>query len=155
MAPAWIYTLIPAGAAVLGAIAFKPGPALVSAIQHFAAGVVFAAAASEILPDLKHAGAALPLAIGGAIGVAIMLAVKRLEEVTKGPIGLLTTIGIDILIDGLVLETAFIAAAKAGLLPDDRAQDRSAFPGCHRRQRIGPRPTSRVTSRHSACFVTS
>ncbi|KMO27665.1 transporter, partial [Methylobacterium variabile] len=54
---AWIYTLIPAATAVIGAavaVNLRPGPILVSAIQHFAAGVVFAAAAGEILPDLKH-----------------------------------------------------------------------------------------------------
>ena len=48
---AWLYTLIPAAAAVLGAavaVNMRPGPVLVSAIQHFAAGVVFAAAAGEI-----------------------------------------------------------------------------------------------------------
>ena len=49
---AWIYTLIPAAAAIIGAtvaVNVRPGPTLVSAIQHFAAGVVFAAAAGEAL----------------------------------------------------------------------------------------------------------
>ena len=53
------YTLIPVAAAVIGAtvaVNTRPGPVLVSAIQHFAAGVVFAAAAVEILPDVMHAG---------------------------------------------------------------------------------------------------
>lgn len=119
MASAWIYTLIPASAAILGAalaVVSRPGPTLVSAIQHFAAGVVFAAAAGEILPDLKHGGSAWAVAIGGAAGVALMLLVKRLEEWAKGPVGLLTTVGIDILIDGLVLGIGFAAGAKAGLL---------------------------------------
>lgn len=119
MSSAWLYTLIPAGAAIIGAalaIVFRPGPTLVSATQHFAAGVVFAAAAGEILPDLKHGGSAWPVAIGGALGVAVMLLVKRLEDWAKGPIGLLATIGIDLLIDGLVLGIGFAAGAKAGLL---------------------------------------
>lgn len=119
MTSAWIYTLIPACAAVIGAalaVLFRPGPTLVSATQHFAAGVVFAAAAGEILPDLKHAGAAGPVVIGGALGVVVMLLVKRLEDWVKGPIGLLATIGIDLLIDGLVLGIGFVAGAKAGLL---------------------------------------
>jgi hypothetical protein len=45
-------TLIPAGAAIVGAVAAvysRPGPTIVRAIQHFAAGVVFAAAAGELL----------------------------------------------------------------------------------------------------------
>ena len=54
---AWIYTLIPVAAAIMGATVAayrRPGPVLASAIQHFAAGVVFAAAAGETLPSLKH-----------------------------------------------------------------------------------------------------
>ena len=119
MTSAWAYTLVPAGAAVLGAVVAavaRPGPILVSAIQHLAAGVVFAAAAGEILPDLKHAGAAWPVAIGGSAGIAAMLLVKQVEERIKGPVGLLTMIGIDILIDGLVLGIGFAAGEKAGLL---------------------------------------
>ena len=72
---AWIYTLIPAAAAIIGAavaVNVRPGPTLVSAIQHFAAGVVFAAAAGE-LPDI----AGLALGDGAAIGVATMLLVKH------------------------------------------------------------------------------
>ena len=112
MGSAWLYTLIPAGAAILGAavaVVSRPGPTLISAIQHFAAGVVFAAAAGEILPDLKHGGSAWAVVIGGAAGVALMLLVKQLEEWVKGPVGLLTTVGIDILIDGLVLGIGFAA----------------------------------------------
>lgn len=69
---AWIYTLIPVAAMGIGAAGTtirQPGPMLTSSVQHFAAGVVFAAAAAEILPDLKHAGAALPLFVGSMIGV--------------------------------------------------------------------------------------
>lgn len=117
--PVWVYTLIPVAAAIVGAAAavlFRPGRVLVSAVQHFAAGVVFAAAASEILPGLKHAGAALPVAIGGALGVAVMLAVKQVEDWLTGPVGLLAAIGIDILIDGIVLGIAFVAGERAGIL---------------------------------------
>lgn len=51
-------TAIPVAAAILGAplaVNTRPSAAIVSAVQHFAAGVVFAAAtAAEILPDLMH-----------------------------------------------------------------------------------------------------
>jgi zinc transporter ZupT len=54
---ALLYTLIPLAAAPLVAViaASKPprGRAT-SAVQHFAAGVIFAAAAIELLPALKH-----------------------------------------------------------------------------------------------------
>jgi ZIP family zinc transporter len=115
----WLYALVPVAAASLGA-GFaswrQPGPGLTSAIQHFAAGVVFAAAAGEILPDLMHGGSPAATLIGGALGVAVMLLIKKLEETTKGPLGLLSAVGIDFLIDGLVLGLAFIGGQKAGLL---------------------------------------
>ena len=98
------------------AVGVRPGPLTISAIQHFAAGVVFAAAAGEILPDIKHQGSAIATLVGGSAGVVVMLPVKQIESYIKGPAGLLTTIGIDILIDGLVLGIAFAAGAKAGVL---------------------------------------
>ncbi len=119
IAPTWLYTLIPVGAAVVGAgvaVNAKPGPTLVSAIQHFAAGVVFAAAAGEVLPSVMHGASPWATAIGGAIGVVVMLLVKQLESVVKGPVGLLTMVGVDVLIDGLVLGIAFAAGAKVGIL---------------------------------------
>lgn len=119
VSPALLYTLVPVLSAVIGAIAalkLRPGPLLVSAIQHFAAGVVFAAAAGEILPDVVHGGSALATVIGGAAGVAAMLLVKQVEERFKGPAGLLAAVGVDVLIDGLVLGIGFAAGARAGIL---------------------------------------
>ncbi|MBY0611210.1 MAG: transporter [Beijerinckiaceae bacterium] len=119
MSSAWVYTLIPATAAIIGAaiaVNVRLSPTLVSAIQHFAAGVVFAAAAGEILPDVMHGGSPLATMIGGFLGVVVMLSVKQIETFVKGPVGLLSMIGIDILIDGLVLGIGFSAGAKAGLL---------------------------------------
>lgn len=119
MTAAWVYTLIPAAVAILGAIVavnVRPGPTLVSAIQHFAAGVVFAAAAGEIMPDVAHSGSPIATIVGGFAGIAVMLAIRQLERLIKGPAGLLTLVGVDIVIDGLVLGIAFAAGAKAGLL---------------------------------------
>jgi ZIP family zinc transporter len=114
-----VFTLAPVLASVTGAgiTAWRrPGPQLVSAIQHFAAGVVFAAAAGEILPDLKHAGAVWPVMIGGGAGIMVMLLVQSLEARVSGPVGLLATIGVDIFIDGLVLGLSFLAGQTQGLL---------------------------------------
>ncbi len=105
--------------AILGAIVavnVRPGPALVSATQHFAAGVVFAAAAGEIMPDVAHSGSPNATMVGGFAGIGVMLAIRQLERVIKGPTGLLTLVGVDILIDGLVLGIAFAEGAKVGLL---------------------------------------
>lgn len=114
-----LYTLIPVAAAILGAIITawrRPGPQTVSAIQHFAAGVVFAAAAGEVLPDLKHAGAVWPVMIGGGAGIAVMLLIEALERKFSGPVGMLATVGVDIFVDGLVLGLAFLAGQSQGLL---------------------------------------
>ena len=114
-----LFTLAPFLAAIVGAGVTawrRPGPQLVSAIQHFAAGVVFAAAASEILPDLKHAGAVWPVMIGGGAGIAVMLLIQTLEAKAKGAFGLLATIGVDIFIDGMVLGLSFVAGQTQGLL---------------------------------------
>lgn len=113
------YTLIPLAAGLLGAllaVVRRPGPKVTSAVQHFAAGVVFAAAAGEILPDILEQGGIVPTVAGGLAGIAVMLALGRLETVAAGPIGLLATVGIDLLIDGLVLGIAFSAGAAVGIL---------------------------------------
>lgn len=113
------YTLIPLAGLLLGALAAvirPPGPKTKSAIQHFAAGVVFAAAASEILPGLKHQGAGLPIAVGGALGVVAMLLVKEAGRRAGGSAGLAAIGAVDILIDGLVLGIGFVAGQQQGLL---------------------------------------
>lgn len=114
-----VFTLAPVAAAIVGAglTAWRrPGPQVVSAIQHFAAGVVFAAAAGEILPDLKHAGAVWPVMIGGGAGILVMLLIQSVEARASGAAGLLAAVGVDILIDGLALGLSFLAGQTQGLL---------------------------------------
>ncbi|PSC05659.1 transporter [Alsobacter soli] len=116
--PVWAYVFIPVVAAVGGAVLAvrrPPGPTLTSAIQHFTAGVVFAAAAGEILPDLKHKGF-WPVVLGAVAGVAATLGVKRLGGVARGSVGLLAAVGVDVFIDGLVLGLGFVAGQREGLL---------------------------------------
>lgn len=113
------FTVIPVFAVLIGAIIAvwkRPGPKLTSAIQHLAAGVVFAAAATEILPDVMHGKAPLATMLGGSAGVVVMLGLKSLETRVRGPLALIAALGTDLLIDGLVLGLAFIAGAQAGLL---------------------------------------
>ncbi len=113
------YTLIPLGALLLGATATvwrRPSPGVQSGVQHFAAGVVFAAAASEILPDVKHGGSVWAVLIGGAVGIVVMLAIKHFAKRAEGPVALAAVTDIDILIDGLVLGISFAAGARQGLL---------------------------------------
>ena len=113
MTSAVLYTLFPAAATVVGAAVAlyrRPGDAAMRVIHHFTAGIVFAAAATEILPDLKQQSPVAVL-LGGAAGVLLMLLVRRLGEKAQGPVGFIAAVGVDIFIDGLVL-----GIAKAGLL---------------------------------------
>lgn len=113
------YTLIPVTATIAsGAIAaFRPPGAKVrSFVQHFAAGVVFAAAASELLPDIVHKKSPLAVMIGGTLGVVVLLSVKSLTKKAQGSVSLIATVGLDVLIDGLILGLGFAAGAKAGIL---------------------------------------
>lgn len=119
MAGVWVYTLVPVAGMGIGAAITtlrKPGPKLTSALQHFAAGVVFAAAAAEILPDLKQEGAAMPLILGGMIGVAAMIMIKILGENWPGSAGFIVMIATDVVVDGLVLGIGFAAGPQQGLL---------------------------------------
>jgi zinc transporter, ZIP family len=120
------YVLFPVAAMCLGGIiaVFRPlGERFRSFIQHFAAGLLFAAVAGELLPDL-HKQAPMWVIIGFASGTIAMLAVKALtEKVEQGiegkgdlPIGLIVTVGVDVLIDGLLIGIGFIAGANQGIL---------------------------------------
>lgn len=122
----------PVGAAVLGsvvALVRRPGPQLVSGVQHFAAGVVMAALVGEVLPDLREQGNLAWVVGGFSVGVALMLALgawgRRLEAretpLRRGqtyvlPVGLLTAVGIDLLLDGELVGLGVTLGATAGLI---------------------------------------
>jgi ZIP family zinc transporter len=120
------YSLAPVGLAGLVAViaTFKVTSGFVrSCIQHFAAGVVFAVAAGELLPDIVSRHLPLEVGIGFALGVAAMLLLRsftrRLEERSgsKHRFGsLLVPVAIDIAIDGLLLGIGFAAGARQGRL---------------------------------------
>jgi ZIP family zinc transporter len=112
-------TIIPVAAVLLGALVSvwrRPSEAVVAGVQHLAAGVVFAAAAAEMLPQVLHAGSPAATLAGGAAGVAVMLGLKAIGAKMSGPIAMLGAVSIDILVDGLVLGLAFVAGEKAGRL---------------------------------------
>lgn len=94
----------------------RPGPRTTSALQHFAAGLIFAAAAAEVLPGMMHGGAVIPQVVGGAAGIVAMLVVREVGSRAQGPVALVSMIGVDILVDGLVLGLAFAAGAREGLV---------------------------------------
>ena len=73
------YVLIPVAVTVIGGIiaAYRsPGEKTRITVQHFAAGVVFAAVAVELLPELVIDLKFTALIIGFSLGVALMLIVR-------------------------------------------------------------------------------
>lgn len=122
-----VFALYPAIAVMAGGVAalWRPmKPALISAIQHFAAGVLFCALATELLPDLMHRKMPWVTLLGFTLGVMTMLAVKYFAEKsgqkgvsrTKQPTTFIATLGIDIALDGLLVGLGFAAGQKQGLL---------------------------------------
>lgn len=121
-----LFSLIPvAAAAVSGLVAAirPPGRRVTSGIQHFAAGVVFAAAAIELLPGVLREEPWVAI-VGFAAGIAVMFsfraassALERRDGVGAGlPVGLAVATGVDFLVDGIVLGAGFAAGATTGLL---------------------------------------
>jgi ZIP family zinc transporter len=123
------FACIPAIAVVLGGFiaAFRaPGPAVRSGVQHIAAGVLFAALATELLPDVIHRKLPWVTLIGFALGVVAMLGLKaatrKMESKDSSglnaalPVSLLLASAIDIALDGLLIGVSFTASSRQGIL---------------------------------------
>ena len=111
-ATAAVLVTFPVAATVVGAVVAAvcpPGPKVTSGVQHFAAGVVFAALAGEVLPDLRSQHSLGYVVVGFVLGVAVVLAIdaySRRAEAGAGrgvPVGLIAAIAIDLTIDGLLV----------------------------------------------------
>jgi ZIP family zinc transporter len=118
-------TLIPVAATILGGVFATyrvPSEQTRSFVQHFAAGVVFAAVAGELLPEITKGHQPVGVVIGFTLGVAVLLTIRyfaeRLEERSggKGESSLLAAVGIDVFIDGLLIGVGFAAGARVGVL---------------------------------------
>lgn len=109
------YTLIPfigilAGSAA--ALTRAPGAKLISAFQHFAAGVVFAAVAVELLPELHDLDSPVAMIAGFVLGIATMLAFKALFENA----GIIVPMTVDLFVDGLLVAVGFAAGVMGGTI---------------------------------------
>jgi ZIP family zinc transporter len=121
------YTALAVVAALVGgvvAVYRPPGAQMESNVQHFAAGVVIAAVAAELLPGI-HDRAPEIVVLGFALGVATMLAIHRLSKLIEkrgvggqfaGASSLLITIGIDMVIDGVLIGVTFLDDPNTGVI---------------------------------------
>lgn len=121
-----VLVAFPVAAAIIGAIAasFRQLNAkIASGVQHFAGGVVIAALAGEVLPDLRK-DAHLPVVlISFAAGVVFLIALesysRRVEARANAPvvpIGLAATVGIDLLIDGVLVGVGATLGSRQALI---------------------------------------
>ena len=123
-----VYAAFPAVAVVAGGALASwrmPGPGMRSAIQHFAAGLIFCVLATELLPDLLHRHMPWITILGFSLGVAVMLGIKHFFEGKEGDTeseadssstSLVAARGIDVTLDGLLIGLGFAAGQKQGLL---------------------------------------
>ncbi len=97
-----------------------------SGIQHFAAGVVFGAVAGELLPEIREQNP-IAVIIGFTVGVGLMLAIRHFvghgaeggaigTGEDESPTSFVLTVGVDIVIDGLLVGVGFAAGALIGRL---------------------------------------
>ena len=82
-----LFALLPVVATIVGGVLATlrpPGPRLRSGRQHVAAGLVAAAVAGELLPEMREAGEPLVVSLGFALGVGSMLAVRQAAAPAAG-----------------------------------------------------------------------
>jgi ZIP family zinc transporter len=118
---------IPAVVALSGGVLaalWKPSHEVRSLIQHFAAGVILAALAVELLPDIGKAHATKWVVLGAfAAGSLFMYGLKlgtqRLEGHGNGAasaasVGLLVATFVDVATDGFIIGAGFAAGGETG-----------------------------------------
>lgn len=118
---------IPVVVAILAAalsVKVTLGPKLMSAVPHFAAGVVVAAVAGEVLPSLREEGHVWWAVIGSLVGIGLVVILEYVGEreargeasapdvtaapVTRAaaaalPLGMLIPVAVDLLMDGMLI----------------------------------------------------
>ena len=135
------FALIPAAVALVGAViaTFRtPSPRIRTYVEHFAAGVVVAVAAAELLPAAIKGRSAIAIGVGFGLGTLAMLLIAHFTEAADGdddapprqalpgragdvlasgsPLGMVAPVALDVSIDGFLLGLAFAAGHKAGVL---------------------------------------
>ncbi len=111
------------------AVVRAPSAALVSGVQHFAAGVVMAAVAGEVLPDLRARGPLWLIVVGFSAGVALLVWFRQFEDhggheedheandhAGELPLGFLAVVAVDLFIDGLLVATGATVSTRTAVI---------------------------------------
>lgn len=112
---------------ILGGVAaawWRPGARIRGYIQHFAAGVVFAAVGVEVLPDVMHRDSPVAAAVGFALGTLSMLIIRALSRRAEArgegragiPWAMLAAVAVDVFVDGMLIGVGFSAGEEEGIL---------------------------------------
>jgi len=121
------YILLATGAGILGsvlALFWSPKTEIRSAVQHFAAGAVLAAVASNVVPELERMGTLIGViggfTAGGLAMIGLKWAVVRFERDEKKehslPLGLAAAAAVDTFIDGAIISAGFSVNEQLGTL---------------------------------------
>ena len=119
-----LITAIPAGTMAMASVVSlrrSPGSRARSAMQHFASGIVFAAVATELVPDMVAGGRILPMLTGFILGVGLVLGIRVVDERgrsggRRAAAGLLASTAVDLLIDGFLVGIGFGLSMSSGWL---------------------------------------
>jgi ZIP family zinc transporter len=123
-ATAALLVLFPIVAGIIGsfvAVRRTPPDTLVAGVQHLAAGVVMAAVAVEVLPDLRERGSLWLVVVGFSCGVALLVILERFEgrEPEAGgvvPVSFLVVLGVDLFIDGLLVGAGAVVSTGTAIV---------------------------------------
>lgn len=119
------FVLMAAVAGIFGGVLaffWAPGIKSRSALQHFAAGVVIGAVASDLVPEVEKIGAPVGILAGFAAGGLAMTGLKwlvlkfekREKERHQLPVGLAAAAAVDTLIDGAMISAGFSTGRQLG-----------------------------------------
>jgi ZIP family zinc transporter len=121
------YIVFATGAGILGGLVasfWRPKVRARSAIQHFAAGAVIAAVASNVIPEVQRIGTVAGILSGFAAGGLVMIGLKwfvlkfEREEKSRNklPMGLAAAAAVDTLFDGAIISAGFSMDQHLGTL---------------------------------------
>ena len=117
------FVAVPVTTSIGGAVVAARRPAgerVRSIVQHVAAGLVFAAASLELLPDLVREHSKTGTVIGFVVGISVMLLLGLLSDRfetaggQRAAIGVVVLIAFDVLLDGVLMGVAFSEQARQG-----------------------------------------